>query len=222
MEAPATPDILQEQLNEKQPIDSKEYVMNIDQETYLLKIIIYSNQTINFNVKQTNILTFNYYEKTHDYEAILDKLILIKNQYKNMDKILKFIDKAISKKDIRLQKDQTEDKKNQLIIIAKRPVDYEVIEAKIELNEKKIKTEEMIKLLTNDINNIKKFKDINNKGQDKDKDNYEDQKENQKKTNDKIKQIEDTLKNQEVLIQNQKKETIKLIEEKIRQEEENR
>ena len=39
-------------------VENKEYELNLDKDTYLLKMDLYSNQKISFTIRQTNNISF--------------------------------------------------------------------------------------------------------------------------------------------------------------------
>ena len=211
MDAPLTanPSIIKE----NKQIEIKEYEMNIEQDTYKLKITIYTEQTINFNIRQTNIISAHYYEKEHTYGEIINILILMKNHYDDITKILNFIDKAIARKDITLNKEQVNQEKSKLILLIKRKVDYEEMKSQIELVEKDFQMEEMLTITIDEINKIKKNHTNNNENNKKQIPNIEE---------DRIKSIEDNIKKIEDQLIQQKQEIMKVIDEKIKLSEVNR
>ena len=194
-------------IKENKKIEVKEYEMDIEQDTYKLQITTYSDQTIYFNIRQTNIISTNYYEKEHTYGEIIDILILMKNHYDDITKILNFIDKAITRKDIILNKEQADQGKSKLILLIKRKVDYEEMKSQIELVEKDFQFEEMLTITIDEINKMKKNHRNNNENNKKEIQNNEE---------DKIKSIEENIKKVEDQLLQQKQEIMKIIDEKIK------
>ena len=127
---------IQTSLHSPKLIEAKEYQISLDQDKFVLKISTYSDQTINFNIMQTNNITFNYYEKTHTYEDIIELLILSKKLYENIDKVLEFFDVAITQKAAIFQKSQSNQQKDQLIIVVNQEINFQKVQSKIELKEK--------------------------------------------------------------------------------------
>ena len=129
-------------------LETKDYKLNV----YSLKIETYSNGNINFKVQQKNIESPFYYFKEYNYEEILQKFILIKEHYENISKILKFFDIAISKNKINLLKD---DKNKKMKLSLKKSMDFEEVECILELDEAEINNEDMLKLMMEQIRELK-------------------------------------------------------------------
>ena len=97
----------------RQLFHTKEYEFQINADRYTLKIDSYSNQTMNFYIKQTNSITIYYYEKDYTYDDITKVLKLLKDYYNDIKKIFKFYDTAITKKKVILKEDK---EKKQMIL----------------------------------------------------------------------------------------------------------
>ena len=102
---------------------------------------LYSNEKITFKVKQANTLSYISYIKTYKYEELITTFLLSKDYYNDATKIFNYFDKSMTKDKIRLSKDN-----NKLKLILKKTVDFEDIECAIQLEEKKITTDELIKI----------------------------------------------------------------------------
>ena len=137
------------------PLEVKEYELKLGADTYLLKMENHSNDLITFNVIQINKLSNYHYFKEYNYDKLLNLLFLNKSFYNNISKIYQFCDIAISKNKINLIKDN-----EKIILSLKNIVNFEEIECKLDLFEKKISNEEMINKIINLINEIK-LKGIN-------------------------------------------------------------
>ena len=136
-------------------LENKEYEFKLDNDIYLLKMELYSNGLISLNIRQINNLFFYYYYKEYSYDNLINLLFLAKEQYDNILKIYKFCDKAIFKNRVKLIK--TNEK--QMTLLLKNIIEFEEIDCKLDLNEMEITNEEMIKILFNEIREIK-IKDI--------------------------------------------------------------
>ena len=137
---------------EKNIIDeTKEFKLNLDNETFLLTIETFSNGYINFHVKQINQVCRSYFNKKYSFEEILQKLYSPKDLYENISNILKMIEVAYSQKKILLIKD----KEQKVKLCLKKTIDYKEIDCIIELDEIILNNEELLKLLFNELKEIK-------------------------------------------------------------------
>ena len=132
-------------------LESKEYELKLDNDIYLLKMELHSNDLIIFNLRQMNNLSFNCYYEKYEYDNLLNLLLLNHEFYDNISKIYKFCDKTITKNKVKLIKI----KEKKIVIILKNIVDLEEVECKLNLIEIKMTNEEMIKILFNEIKEIK-------------------------------------------------------------------
>ena len=195
-------------------IETKKYILNLDKDTYSLIIETFSNGDINFNVRQNNNISLSYYTKTYKFDEILQKLYLFKQHHDNITKILKYIDTSISQKKLFLIKDN-----NKLKLSLKKSLDYEEINCILELDEKKNNNDDLLKIITAEITELKSKEKDNNNYQNimnmikELKDSFE-KKENE--IEDIKKKYEDVKKENEDI----KKELKKLTEEKNKEKEE--
>ena len=132
-------------------IETKNYKLNLDNDTFLLTIETFPNENIEFKVKQINELSISYFYKKYYFEEILQKLYLYKEFNKNISNILKFIDASISQNKMILIKD----KEKKIKLSLKRIIDLNEIDCIIELDEIKLKNEELVQLLFNEMKEIK-------------------------------------------------------------------
>ena len=199
MEAENKPNFYNIDENGKQLLQSKEYKFQINTDKYTLKINAYSNQSIQFYIKQTNSITIYYYERNYAYDDIIKALILAKDYYKDIAKIFEFYDTAITKKKVTLK----EDKENkQMILQLEKQFDFVIMQCNIELIQRQINNEEIFRIITQQINELKNNEIINqNNQQIKDQNNEK----RFKQMENKIKQIEKE-KNNEKLEYKQMKE----------------
>ena len=149
IEAPETP-------SPELLINSKNYEIKLDNDTYSLLMEIYSNDKLYFKLRKSNNIQLYQYIKEYKYNEILNLLLLHKKHYENLSKIFIFFDKAINNKKVKLVYNEN---KKVMILKLKRTLDLEEFESDIELNETKIQNEEIFKLLIEEINRLK-----NNKG----------------------------------------------------------
>ena len=133
-------------------ISIKEYKLNLNDDTYLLKMEIISKQKIGFNIRQINNISYQYYYEEFDYETLIKKLTLPAQHYDNIDKIFKFYDTGINKKKIVLTYDKD---KKEMVLVLKIIIMFDEIESKLCLKENLLTSEEMIKILFNEIRDIK-------------------------------------------------------------------
>lgn len=142
-------------------IDSKEYILYLNNESYVLLIKTYSDNRICFELKNKNNLTLYYYSEEFIYDEIIELLLLHKAQYEDLSKIMTFFKKAIENKKLELNYNE---KNKKMILKVTKVADFEEMQIPIELNEKKISNEEIFRLLFEE---IKLIKDNNHKNKEK-------------------------------------------------------
>ena len=142
----------------KKLIQTKEYDYQINEDTYALRITAYSDQTMHFYLKQTNKMPVYYYEKNFTYDQIINTLKLLKELRKDIIKVFAFYDTAITKKKVILKEDT---KKKQMILNMQKEIDFELIQCNIEMDQKQIKNEDMIRIMAEEINKLKNIQTIN-------------------------------------------------------------
>jgi len=96
-------------------VENKEYELNLDKDTYLLKMDLYSNQKIYFAIRQANNISFYYFYKEYTYEELIANLFLPAQHYDNIKKVFSFYDTAIIKNTVTLI--QEKEKKNMILLI---------------------------------------------------------------------------------------------------------
>ena len=149
---PILPPNITPEPNQIEKLETKNYKLNLNNNTFLLEIETDPKGNINFKVKQLNIITKNYYSKLYTFEEIFNKLSLIKQHHDSISKIFNFIDKSISLGKMILIEDQNKN----IILSLKRSLDFgEEVEYKIELDKNKMKDEEIMDILIEQINEIK-------------------------------------------------------------------
>ena len=149
---PILPPNITPEPNQIEKFETKNYKLNLNNNTFLLEIETDPKGNINFKVKQLNIITKNYYSKLYTFEEIFNKLSLIKQHHDSISKIFNFIDKSISLGKMILIEDQNKN----IILSLKRSLDFgEEVEYKIELDKNKMKDEEIMDILIEQINEIK-------------------------------------------------------------------
>ena len=140
-------------------LESKTYqLQGNDNCAYELKMSSYNSQILNFKIRQLDKISTLNYEKRFDYEEITKILLLEKNYYTNIQKIFTFCDKALNDKKVLIY---PELEKHQIKVILKKKMDYDEIERQFYLTEKKNSKDEMIQILTDEINNLKLQKSNN-------------------------------------------------------------
>ena len=140
------------QEKEKGLIPGKEYELNLEKDTYLLKIDIISKERISFNIRQINNISYYYFYQEYDYQTLIKELVLPAQHYDNIEKIYKFYDTSIEKKKVVLNYDK---EKKEMILLLKINIMFDEIESKLYLKENQLTNEEMIKILFNEIRDIK-------------------------------------------------------------------
>ena len=209
-------------------LQTKEYQYQINSDTYTLRINAYSDQTIQFYLKQTNKIPIYYYEKNFTYDQIINTLKLIKELYNDITKVFSFYDISITKKKIILKKDI---KKKQMILNMQKEIDYMLIQCNIEMDQKQLKNEDMIQIITEEINKLKNIQKINTENQnqkneekvnkieaklkiienerEKEKEEIHQMKTNwdnkEKELKNQIKELQEVIKNMKIIIDNNNK-----------------
>ena len=133
-------------------IESKVYKLNLDKEIYSLTIETFTNGNITFKVLQNNVESSVYYFKEYKYDEILPKLYLFKELCDSISKVLKYLDAAISKNKVTLNK---ENKIMKIIIKKTSDIFDSEMQTILELDEAAIKNEDMLKMLMSDIGELK-------------------------------------------------------------------
>ena len=103
-------------------------------------------------IRQTNNLSFYLYKNDYNYEEITKSLSLLKDHYDNISKVIKFIDTAMIKNKFKLRLNE---KTKKMELYLKRVLDFDEIECFLYLEEQKITNEEMLKILFDEIKEIK-------------------------------------------------------------------
>ena len=146
----------------KAPLCSKEYELNLGQDTYLLKMEVITEDKMSFNLRQVNNISFAYFYQEYDYDTLVKELLIPGQHYNNIEKVYKFYDTAIEKQKVILSYDKD---KNAMILLLKITISFDDIESKLYLKEYQLTNEEMIKILFNEIREIKSNNKILQKNQ---------------------------------------------------------
>ena len=128
------------------------YELTSNNDTYLLTLEVTSDEKIHFKARQTNNISFYFYEATFEYEHIAKILLLEKNYYDSIQKIFKFYDKAMKRNKVSLLYNN---QKRIITLSLKKQMDFDEVECCLDLNEMIIKNEDMIKFLFNEIKEMK-------------------------------------------------------------------
>ena len=140
-------------------LDSKTYKLPAnDNNIYELKMSLFS-ETLLFKIRPLKNISLLNYEKKFDYEEIAKILFLEKSYYKNVEKIFTFCDKALNDKKVTIY---PELEKHQIKVILKKKMDYDEVDCEFYLHEKKNTKDEMIQILTDELNTLKLQKSNNN------------------------------------------------------------
>ena len=137
---------------DSEPLETKEYELNLNKDTYLLKMQLSKHEKISFKIRQTNNLFFYYYYKEFGYEELRKALSLPVEHYDNISKVFKFYDTAVLKNKVFLVQEKG---KKGMVLLLKITLFFEDIESKIFLNEIRLTNEEMITILFDEIKQIK-------------------------------------------------------------------
>ena len=137
---------------ESEPLETKEYELNLNKDTYLLKIQLIKHEKISFKIRQTNNLFFYYYYKEFGYEELRKALSLPVEHYDNISKVFKFYDTAVLKNKVFLVQEKG---KKGMVLLLKIALFFDDMESKLFLNEIKLTNEEMLTILFDEIKQIK-------------------------------------------------------------------
>ena len=130
----------------------KEYELKINNDTFKLTLEYSSEERIFMQIRQTNNLSFYLYKNDYNYEEITKSLSLLKDHYDDISKVIKFIDTAMTKNKFKLRLNE---KTKKMELYLKRVLDFDEIECFLYLEEQKITNEEMLKILFDEIKEIK-------------------------------------------------------------------
>ena len=151
---PAKPILQAENMTPKLPnekAETRNYKLTLDKENFSLLIETDTNGSICFKVKQLDNISLSYFTKSYSYEDIIHKLVLFKDYYDSLSKVLTFIDTSIAQNKMILKKD----KDNNIKLSLKKVIDYQELECIIDLEEKKLKNDEVVKLLFDEVKELK-------------------------------------------------------------------
>ena len=130
----------------------RNYELTLDNDTYLLTMTTMPEDKINYKIRQTNNICFYFYENTFKYAEIAKILLLEKNYYDCINKVFKFYDTAINKNKVSLSHGE---KGNTLTLSLKKQMDFDEVECRLDLFEKTITNESMLRILFNEIREMK-------------------------------------------------------------------
>ena len=136
-------------------LDSKEYLIKADNKQYHLKIDI-NNKYIFFNVSLTDRIIDSNYQNKYDLDSIVRLLNLIPSKYKNLNQVLKFIEKAYSTNKIGIVKDESN-----LIMTLNMPMGFEEEVYKLTLYKVILSNNDIINQIVKELNSIKKILKVN-------------------------------------------------------------
>jgi len=153
-----------EQQNQNQSLQLKEYEFNLNKDSYKLTIEIFSEPSILFTLKQTNLISDIYYQKKYKYQEILNIMKISSELYDNIKKISDFWDMAITKKIVNLHDDRSN---KRMLLKFTTEIYFQRIETIIELIEHQEKPNELMKIILNEINNLKNNPQMNNQNNQK-------------------------------------------------------
>ena len=137
---------------DKSPIiDSKEFILKSETEEYHIKIEI-NNKYIYFTLNLSNRIVDISYQNKYDLNAIVRLLNLIPNKYKDLNQVLKFIEKAYSMNKISIIQDEYN-----AVIAIKIPIGFEEEEYKLTLYKVILSNNEIINQIVKELNILKKI-----------------------------------------------------------------
>lgn len=166
-----------EYLDKSNLIETKTYELLSNNIKYQLKIEEYSSNILFFSIRPKEKITNLSYDKIFEYEEIVKILLLETNYYNNINKVFKFCDTALErgKVIINYEKDRKRFK-----FCLKKQMDFEEVECSFYLDEKNISNQDMIMILSEEINNLK----IQNNAKNLEINNISDNIDNNNKIND--------------------------------------
>lgn len=138
--------------DELQSLQLKEYELNLNKDTYKLTIEVFSEPSILFTLKQTNLISDIYYQKKYKYQEILNIMKISSQLYDDIKKISNFWDMAITRKIVNLQEERPN---KRMLLKFTTEIYFQKIETIIELIEHQNKSNELMKIILNEINNLK-------------------------------------------------------------------
>ena len=118
----------------------------------------YSDENIYFKLRKSNNLSLFHFMNKCDYNDITKRFLLQKEYYKDLSKVFQFFDLSLTKNKIKLEFNKV---KNTMELKLNKVLDFDEVECKLELNQKKIEKDEMSIILINEINEIKNKKEEN-------------------------------------------------------------
>ena len=149
----------------KKVIESKKYELNLEEDIYSL-ILEMDKKEISFILRKTSSIDLYKYLNKYEYNNLIKIFYLQNELYPDLSKIFQFIDKALTKKKVKLEYNK---EKNKILFKITKPIDFEEIECKLELNIIKIEKDEIISLLIDEINELKNYQNENKKFENRNK-----------------------------------------------------
>ena len=129
---------------EKTINNSKKYELKLEDIIYSLEVQLYLEDKLSFKLTKSDNLSLCYYYKEFNYNDILTLLPLNKEQYDDLSRIFSFFDKVITNKELNLVFNQND---KEMILKLKSILDSKEFESEIKLDEIKLSSEEMFKIL---------------------------------------------------------------------------
>ena len=144
--------------NAKEIVKTKEYTLENNNTVYKLKMTIEDNEKLLFQVNQINNISGYYYFKNYTFEEIKNVLNSNKENFRNIKEIFKFFDTIINQNNIKLIQESNKKITINLIEINNiNPKQYH-----IPLEQKILSTKENIKILNDEISEMKTNKELIN------------------------------------------------------------
>ena len=153
MEAPETIEINTE--GNIEMIKNKNYNLKLNDATYVLTMISYSNNTISFKAKKNDDLSFLSFSNLYKYEELIKILSISKQSYENITTIFNYLNVSFIKKQISLVYDL---EKKLLKLSINRGLKKDKIEKVLYLKENKSSNEDKFNFILNELNEIKSDK----------------------------------------------------------------
>lgn len=88
----------------------KNYILKLNSISYYFTIELFKNNIINFELRQADKISYDYYSTQYDYEHILELWKLEKNICDNKEKMIELFDDLIEKEKVYIIKDDNQNK----------------------------------------------------------------------------------------------------------------
>ena len=158
------------------------YILKLNSTPYHLTIELLSKSNINFELRQADKISYDYYKSIYNFENILSLFHLGKNIYSNASKIIELFDTLLKNEKVFLKKD---DNKNKIYLSIKLEQSSKEEEYYIYFEKRVMNEKQMNSILVDEINEIKNGKNF--------KDNVKDNSGNENNYEEELKNIDEEM-----------------------------